>query len=233
MMGILQRGRLSRNLFIMYGIARESNIDAPTDQYPFILRDAAEAFLNEGLEAGRLALVPIAREIWPGLPRGEKRVRTSTPREPSVGQRTFSPKRSAATFLRDGFRCRYCAGEIIPKPIALLMHSLYSAELPFHPNYKAGYIHPLFWTRVAEADHLVAGSSGGAWTDPANHVTACVLCNTKKRALSLQDLGWTLRTPAPGWDGLVSLYPRLWKRAGQPRPEFHAPWLEVFAAVGR
>ena len=50
--------------------------------------------------------------------------------------------------------------------------------------------------------------------------------------LSLEDLGWALRTPAAGWDGLASVYPRLWDRAGRPRPELHAPWLEVFAAVG-
>ena len=210
----------------------EEQMDSPTDQYPFILREAAEAYLAEGLESGRLVLSPIAAEIWRGLPPQSVRPRSKLDNpHTAVGRRSFSASRSAATFRRDHFRCRYCGIEIVPKPIALLMHSLYPTELPFHEHYKAGCMHPLFWLRVAEADHLVAGSVGGAWTDPANHVTACVCCNTRKGNASLEELGWVLREPAPGWDGLVPLYHRVWDRANRPRRDFHLRWLRAFAAT--
>lgn len=206
-------------------------MEALTDQYPFILREAARAYLAEDLEAGRLALDPIKGEIWSGLTSSARPRPARTPQpKPSVGRRSFNPKHSATTFLRDEFRCRYCDGEIIPKPIAVLLHELYPQELPFHPHYKTGCMHPLFWTRVAEADHLVAGSVGGDWTALDNLVTACVQCNTKKNNYSIEEMGWSLKTPTVGWDGLTSLYPLLWEKAGQPNPKFHSPWLQVFGA---
>jgi 5-methylcytosine-specific restriction endonuclease McrA len=202
---------------------------ARVDQYPFILRTAAEVFLADGLEAGRQVLQPIAGEIWPGLPpRSLPRPASQEPMRAVIGKRSFSPARSAATFRRDHFRCRYCCSEITPRPIAALMHTLYPSELPFHENYKRGHVHPLFWTRVAEADHLNAGTRGGGWDDPDNHVTACVRCNTLKGNLSVEELGWVLSDPIPGWVGLVPLYPLVWERAGRPRAVFHSPWLRAF-----
>jgi len=84
---------------------------------------------------------------------------------------------------------------------------------------------------VAEADHLVAGSVGGAWTDPDNHVTACVCCNTRKGDASIEEIGWKLIEPTPGWDGLVPLYRRVWERAGRPRPAFHLRWLRALGVA--
>ncbi len=205
------------------------DFDAPTDNYHTALREAAEAFLLEGLEAGRLVLVPIAGHIWPGLPSGAiMRAKQITPTKIKVGKRSFSAERSAKTFLRDKFRCRYCGCEIIPKPIAILMSGLYSQELPFHPNYKSGFVHSLYWTRVAEADHLVAGSVGGDWNDPDNHVTACVVCNTRKGNCSIEDIGWELITPVDGWDGLTSLYSPILEQLGRSKDKYHLPWLRVF-----
>jgi 5-methylcytosine-specific restriction endonuclease McrA len=207
-------------------------MNPPSDNYPFILRKAAEAYLADGLESGRMVLLPIAMEVWPGMPPGSVHRRPHVEdTQRATGRRAFSLHRSAATFRRDYFRCRYCGAEIIPKPIAVLMHWLYPRELPFHPNYKAGCMHPLFWTRVAEADHLVAGSVGGAWTDPDNHVTACVCCNTRKGNASIEEIGWKLMDPTPGWDGLVPIYQRIWEHAGRPEPTFHQRWLRALDAI--
>ena len=202
-----------------------------SDNYHLILRETAVAYLAEGIEAGRLKLAPIAAEIWPGMPPGTPRLGRVERPVPSEGRRTFSASRSGATFRRDHFRCRYCDVAIIPKPIAVLLHQLYPTELPFHEHYKGGYMHPLFWTRVGEADHLVAGSVGGGWTDPDNHVTACVCCNTRKGNASLAELGWTLTEPTAGWDGLVPLYAPIWERADRPRPEFHVRWLRALGVT--
>ena len=208
-------------------------MDPPNDKYLFVLREAAEAYLAEGLEAGRLILSPIAAEIWPGMTPGlAKQRRQLDNSERAAGRRAFSESRSAATFQRDHFRCRYCGIEIVPRPIAALMHWLYPRELPFHEHYKTGCMHPLFWLRVAEADHLVAGSVGGGWTDPNNHVTVCVYCNTRKGDASLDEIGWSLREPTPGWDGLVPIYLPIWERAGRPRPDFHRRWLRALGVTG-
>jgi len=200
----------------------------PPDTYHLVLRNTIEAYLEHGLEAGRRALAPIAGEIWPGLPPSEGPSQPRRPRQGPRGKRSFSAARSAATLERDHFRCRYCGCEIIPKPIAVLTSTLYPEELPFHPAYRGGCMHPLYWTRVAEADHLVPGSDGGAWEDPTNHVTACVVCNTRKGDLTLQELGWTLKEPKPGWDGITGLYRRLWLGAGQPSNMQHHVWLKQF-----
>ena len=189
--------------------------------------------MAEGLEAGRKALAPIAAQIWPGLPPGSMARPLGANRSASAGagRRSFSSRRSAITFIRDGFHCRYCGGETVPRPIAVLMSSLYPAELPYTMHYKAGMMHPLYWTRVAEADHLVPGSAGGAWTDPENHVTACVVCNTRKGRHSVEQIGWTLRSSAgirTEWDGLTAIYRPIWERAGRISEDYHRPWLKMF-----
>jgi 5-methylcytosine-specific restriction endonuclease McrA len=209
-----------------------SHTDATTDRYPFVLRDAAEAFLAHGLEAGRAALSSIAGEIWrstaqrPAMP-----LRRNAQANSTVGKRSFSPARSAATFIRDAFRCRYCGAEIIPRPVAVLLSDLYPSELPYTIHYRSGCMHPLYWTRVAEADHLIAGSVGGVWADPDNHVTSCVVCNTRKGKCSIEKIGWKLLNPVGGWDGLTSLYPIIWERAERPRTRYHRPWLRSFAKL--
>jgi hypothetical protein len=210
-------------------------VEPPADRYHEILRDVAVTYLRAGLEAGRVAFGNAAGEIWPGLPRGAiaKPIvgLDTTPQSSTIGgRRSFSSRRSAATFIRDGFHCRYCGCEVVPRPFAVLLSALYPKELPYTVHYKLGYMHPAYWTRVAEADHLVPGSAGGPWTDPENHVTACVVCNTRKGRYTLGAIGWKLGpVRRTSWDGLISLYDQVWHKAGSPDPRYHRPWLATFA----
>ena len=201
------------------------------DEYHLALRDACEALLSRGYDVGRAFLRPIAKDSWGGLPTmalPEERKGTGR------GGRSFSAKRSAETFVRDGFICRYCGREVVPRPIAEMLSRVYPSEIPFHRHYKTGCIHPLFWTRVAEADHIYPGSLGGAWEDPENHATACVACNARKGNYTLEDLGWDLR-PWEGrddWDGLISMYQplRAWVERADARK--HDKWMRAFGLDG-
>src|SRR5262245_4658422 len=83
-----------------------------SDNYAFILRSAAEAYLAEGLEAGRLILSPIEEELWPGMPAGSvKQRRQPANAQRFAGRRVVRDSRAPATFQRDHFRCSYCCIE--------------------------------------------------------------------------------------------------------------------------
>jgi hypothetical protein len=194
-----------------------------------VIERAARAYLSDGYSAGARALAPIAGEIWPGM---SKAPRSDGPREArtvrQVKRASFSKARAAATYARDHFHCRYCGRETMPLPFVELLSDLYPEELPYG-WYRRGETHPVYWTRVCEADHHVAGAEGGSWTDPENHATACVWCNTRKRTQA----GWQLLgVPDSRWDGLTRYYRPVWERAGRPRAPHHGSWLRVFETVG-
>ena len=197
------------------------------DQYHSVLQAAAIACLEHGVASGRAVLGSISGEIWGGLP-----PMALPPERRGTGSkgRSFAARRSAEVYRRDGFQCRYCGRCVMPRPIAELMATLFPEDLAFHTHYKSGCVHPVFWTRVAEADHIFPGSLGGDWDDPMNHATACVACNVRKSNYTLEDLGWQLVAGGrdAGWDGMVALYPKLWRVAGHPRTNHHRKWLRAF-----
>lgn len=211
---------------------------AGAESYPPVIEKAARAFLAGGREAGAEALVPIAGQLFAGLPRATRPTAPATPAAvPDVRSRAarrFSHRTCAQVFRRDRFVCRYCGVRVMPLGVVSILAWVYPSELPYHRNYKAGMTHPVFWLNVAQADHVTAGSVGGDWHDIENHVTACAACNTIKRARDLSDLGWDLRaieeTP---WDGLLPLYRPLWERARtvpevQADVRAHSTWLRAF-----
>ena len=113
-----------------------------------------------------------------------------------------------------------------------ILSLLFPEDLPYVSTYKHGQIHRAYWEIGAEADHLFPGSRGGSWNDPTNHVTACVLCNTRKSDWTLEELGWHLRVELDSdWDGLVPLYRPLWEASGRPAAGNQAGWLRAFAAA--
>jgi hypothetical protein len=101
-----------------------------------------------------------------------------------------------------------------------------SASVP--PQRQAGVHPPVFWLCGAEADHFTARSAGGQ-SDIDNLKTSCLVCNTRKGARALVDLGWE----PPGaddkpWGGLVSTYRPVWEKAGKPDPTgIHKKWLRA------
>jgi len=74
----------------------------------------------------------------------------------------------AQVLRRDRFQCRYCGAKLIPAPIMQLLGELYAEDFPFHPNWKGGQTHPAFLSRSPIIDHVIPGSTGGAWLDPEN-----------------------------------------------------------------
>ena len=134
--------------------------------------------------------------------------------------------RAGATFKRDHFCCRYCGGRVVPVAVMSVLSHLFPEQLPFVHTYKN--VHPMYWTRGAEADHIEPGSRGGDSEAAENHATACVRCNTAKSDNQLQDIGWRLLDPSTAdWDGLTNWYRQLWEQAGQPHRRYHAPWLKA------
>lgn len=198
-----------------------------TTDYAEFLREAIVALAMRDSESACGALSPIAGLTWSErltCRQGSGMVGTA----PVHGskKRTFSRARSAATFARDGYTCVYCGIRVVARPVAVLLHDICPETLPYHVHYKHGFIHPLFWTNVAEADHLVPGSTGGSWDDLANHVTACSRCNAVKGDAEAGPMKPT--PPRPGdWDGLVPLYRLAWVRAGRPRSQYHESWIRV------
>jgi hypothetical protein len=207
----------------------------PDDIYHVVLRQAAEVFLKDGVEAGRKVLDSIAGEVWvKSLSAAPRRGTARVQRSVGDGSRAVTTAHRAATLVRDHFRCRYCGTEVLPKSVAFLMSSIYPVELPFHAHYKRGEIHPLYWTRVAELDHLVPGSRSQEWLNPANHVTACVACNTIKGDRTPSELGWEVLPRATSdWDGMVGLYGKIWVEADRPGGMPHSEWLKCFRSAMR
>jgi hypothetical protein len=116
--------------------------------------------------------------------------------------------------------------------VATLAH-VYPLELPYHVNYKAGTMHPVFWRCVAEADHLLPAGAGGDWYAEANHVTSCAACNTRKADYTLADMNARLLEIAdPAWDGLLPMFRPLWEAAGRPGASTGA-WLTAFESSSR
>jgi hypothetical protein len=113
----------------------------------------------------------------------------------------------------------------MPSPLLMLVSSLYPKEFPFHPNWRRGEIHPAFWTRGAESDHLVPVAAGGDPDALDNRVTACAVCNTRKADHLLEELDWVLKDAvALDWDGLIGFYRPMWERVGRPSG-LHSLWI--------
>lgn len=122
------------------------HVPSPADDYPEGIEAVVQALLSGGREAGAAALEPIAY------------------RRQEIARRPAVPRALQAQVLRrDRFQCRYCGAKLIPAPIMELLGELYAEDFPFHPNWKGGQTHPAFLSRSPIIDHVIPGSTGGAW----------------------------------------------------------------------
>ncbi len=104
-------------------------------------------------------------------------------------------------------------------PVLRFLSEIYPDEFPYHPNWKAGQVHPAYLLVSTSLDHIHPGGRGGDWLDHDNLVTACWPCNTGKADLRLEEVGWRLLNEAEvrsDWDGLTSATNALWERAARP-----------------
>jgi hypothetical protein len=150
----------------------------------------------------------------------------------ATGSQTRSPAKSvhAVVFTRDRFTCVYCLRRTIVLPVLGLLSDLLPIEFPWHPNWKRDITHRFFWDLSTTLDHVDAVSTGGDWQGDLNLATACARCQYQKRNRSLGDLGWEIRRPTAEWDGLTTLLPQLWQRAG--RPPRMAAWVTAYERAG-
>jgi 5-methylcytosine-specific restriction endonuclease McrA len=188
-------------------------IPPPEDKYPEVLERTIEALLEDGRAAGRRELADIADHRYEVLPR-----------------RTLPRPLQAEVFMQDRFQCRYCGAKLIPNSLMELISEFFPKEFPYHPNWKGGQTHPAFVGRSLIVDHVDPISGGGPELDRENLVTACWPCNARKANLTLDRLDWRRRKRVndPEWDGLTRHYPRLWRLAKRPKPQYHRSWIRAF-----
>jgi len=145
----------------------------------------------------------------------------------------MSPVKQAMVFRRDFFRCLYCGSRVVPTIVLRAVSLRWPQLVPYHPNWRADATHPLIVHRSATVDHVEAHAQGGG-DQLANLATACWPCNVRKGELDLETFGKPLRKPGPpGWDGLTSLYPSLWKAVSATATESeratHRRWIIALA----
>jgi hypothetical protein len=123
-------------------------------------------------------------------------------------------------FRRDCWTCRYCGGQTVAPPVLRVLSHMYPDRFPFHPNWKAGRVHPAYLLLSTSLDHVQAGGCGGSWTKSDNPVAACWPCNSGKSA-TLDEIGWRLLSEADvqsDWDGLTGSYPGRPASPADPKP---------------
>lgn len=157
-----------------------------------------------------------------------------------IGQRRIEIERRwptptatrVAIHRRDSWTCRYCRARTTAPPVLRLLSEMYPEEFPYHPNWKAGQVHPAYLLVSTSLDHVDPGGRGGSWLDEDNLVTACWPCNTGKADLRLEEVGWTLlgeEEVRSDWDGLSGATNALWERAG--RPNIYGDWRRALSSV--
>jgi len=158
----------------------------------------------------------------------------------AIGQRRIEIERrrpvpiaaKLAVHRRDSWTCRYCRARTIAPPVLRFLSEIYPDEFPYHPNWKAGQVHPAYLLVSASLDHVDPGGRGGSWLDEQNLVTACWPCNTGKADLRLEEVGWTLLSEEDvrsDWNGLTDTTSGLWERAGHP--DIYRDWRRALSSA--
>ena len=158
----------------------------------------------------------------------------------AVGQRRIEVERrrpvpiaaKLAVHRRDSWTCRYCRARTIAPPALRLLSEIYPDEFPYHPNWRAGQVHPAYLLVSTSLDHVDPGGRGGSWLAQENLVTACWPCNTGKADLRLDEVGWTLLSEADvrsDWDGLTGATNGLWACAGHP--DVYRDWRRALSSA--
>lgn len=170
---------------------------------------ALRAIDVHALVTERRAWQDAVRQTTAALPRP---VRRST-----RNLRTAPAGRALAVFHRDSWTCCYCGRLTVASDVLRVLSMLYPQVLPFHPNWKIGECHLVYWVQTASLDHVVPLARGGDDVE-GNTVTACYLCNDTKGTWRNEEIGYRLRRPAASsWDGLTGALPGLSVTAGAPR----------------
>jgi hypothetical protein len=109
-----------------------------------------------------------------------------------------------ALFMRDGFIDLYTGEPVVYPPALLLLSLLLPSEFPYHPNWRVGVGHSMYWSLMATHDHVESLARGGRDMEE-NWVTCSQLTNEVKSYWSMEELGWQFypRGNLGTWDGLL------------------------------
>lgn len=175
------------------------------DRYADALSAAVGAIVSGDLEGARSGIEPIAFERWEGQLRYAAKAGPATESAERRPRDVTDPMR-AQVFLRDEMACTYCGGRCVPRNVLVAFSDLFPDELPYHPNYRRGAVHPMYWALAPEADHRFAHARGGTG-DIANLSTLHTMCNARKSDALVTELP-TIDRPEHviGWDGLLAAY---------------------------
>ena len=194
------------------------------------LERAVELFLAGERHAAAIALRSLPQAPPARTAAATKRGLAAPPPATRLPRVTIAKRVYLETFARDHFQCRYCGRYTIFLQVLSVLSDLFPSELPTHPNWKHDVCHPIYWTHSTTLEHVHAVARGGDPKDPRNLVTACYACQHAKRALSLDELGWSLLPPATtNWDGLLWHYPALCRAAGSSETPNNRLWLTEIA----
>lgn len=125
---------------------------------------------------------------------------------PSMGRR-YSTHQLMDLHWRDGFLDRYGGSRLIFPGTLRLLSKLLPEQFPFNSHWKTDKCHIAFYELFPTLDHIVPITRGGA-DHPNNWVTTSMVRNAAKANFTLEEVGWSLRSPGNihEWDGLTAWF---------------------------
>lgn len=204
--------------------------DGDVDLYADVLASVAEALAVQDVISAKKRLREISGRLWNGTVRA---TRTTASEFSSKKSRAVRDEMRAQVFLRDGFRCSYCGSRGLPRCVMVGISDVFPEKFAYHANYARGRIHPAYWVLALEADHTVPHARGGVG-DEDNLTAMHALCNTKKSAADLYEVGTVQRLEErQSWRGLLLEYPGVVVSGNShgkrhSAPGYHRRWIQCF-----
>lgn len=197
------------------------------DEYVEVLSSVAVAIDKADLESARQLLSPIAGQRWHEP--FKLAAKSEANDAPSTAKRSVTDRDKAATYIRDGFVCRYCGHRVIPLAVLVGISDVFPDDFAYHTNYKRGEIHPAFWL-APETDHLLAHTRGGR-SSIDNLVTLHAMCNLIKSDSYFEDLPLVEHPDlTEEWDGLVPRLPAIAAAGNGEHAGMIHRWTRLFEA---
>lgn len=121
--------------------------------------------------------------------------------------RRMPPRRvEQSIYLRDGWRCRYCASRVISRKARSRLNFFLPVEARWGRSNRAR--HCGLFLLSASLDHVLPHSRGGS-NQEENLVTACTACQFGRNQWTLEEVGFEDPRHFPpirdSWDGLCRL----------------------------
>ena len=126
-----------------------------------LVREAALFVISDDLAAARATLKNINKEgLEEERREAHRRVRDRladggwvAPETRSQQGRNPGSAARLAVFKRDRYTCRYmhCGRRTIDDGVLRLLSSVLPEDLPYHPNWKLGSVHPIYRTHTAKS----------------------------------------------------------------------------------